>query len=130
MDSSSAGHHPVHFKLTLMLTGPAAPMTENSPVVFASFWVPTLSLGPLASIAPLSALTLNLNIAPLPSPPLNSYGSNPYFVTLVYFFPIPLHSGATILAPPIYLPILHSMPAQNTLKSTSSLSAIKLPPTL
>jgi hypothetical protein len=130
MDSSSASHRPVNFKLTLMLTGPAALMTENPPVVFASFWVPTLSLGPLVNIAPLSALALNLNIAPLPSPPLNSSGSNPYFVTLVYFFPIPLHSSATILVPPTYLPILHSMPAPNTLKSTSFLSAIKLPLTL
>jgi hypothetical protein len=130
MDSSFASHPLIPFKLTMTLIGPIALMTANPLVVFASSLVPTLSLGPLVNVTPLLAPTLNLNITPSPSPPLNSSGSNPYFVTLVYFSPIPLHSGAIILAPPTYLPILHSMPTPNTLKSTSILSAIKLPPIL
>jgi hypothetical protein len=129
----SIDHPPVPFKLTLMLPGPVAPMTKNPRVVFASSLFPTLFFGHLVNIATLPAQAMNLNIAPSPSPspspPLNSSGSNPYFVTLVYLYPIPLHYGAIILAPPTYLTIMSSIPTPNTMKSTSILSVIKLPPT-
>jgi hypothetical protein len=123
--------HPLALsKLTLTLTGLAAPMIGNPSGDFVSFLALISSHGPHVNKELLPNPAPNPNIVPLQPLLPSSYGSNPYSANLVSFSPhLPLY-GVTTLAPHTSPPTLSFMLEPNILKSTFTSFVTKSPPRL